>query len=157
IVGYFYQGQDERLRDEAAVVHAVDAATEFLLAGGWRNVLVEINNECDTRYEHPILQPHRVHELIERVRERSDGRLLVSTSYAGGGRVPDEAVARTADFVLLHGNGTAEPALIAEQVDRARAVTGYRGQPIVFNEDDHFAFDRPWNNCLAAVSRHASW
>ena len=27
----------------------------------------------------------------------------------------------------------------------------------MFNEDDHFDFDRPWNNFEAALSRHASW
>jgi hypothetical protein len=64
IVGYFYQGQDERLSDEAAVLRAVDAVTDFLLEGGFENVLVEVNNECNTRYEHAILQPGRVHELI---------------------------------------------------------------------------------------------
>ncbi len=157
IVGYFYQGQDERLADEAAVVWAVDAATDFLLEAGWRNVLVEINNECNTRYEHPILQPPRVHELIERVQRRSAGQLLTSTSYGGRGRVPDDAVVRQADFVLLHGNGTSDPALIADQVDRTRALPGYRGQPILFNEDDHFEFDQPRNNWLAALGKHASW
>ena len=157
IVGYFYQGQDERLRDEAAVLRAVDEATDFLLAGGWTNVLVEVNNECDTRYAHPILQPDRVHELIERVSARSGRRLLASTSYRGRGRVPDESVARAADFILLHGNGTADPALIADQVERTRLVPGYRGQPIVFNEDDHFDFDRPANNFIAALGAHASW
>src|SRR5260370_20236390 len=80
IVGYFYQGQDERLHDEAAVVRAVDAATDFLLDGGWTNVLVEVNNECDTRYEHPVLQPQRVHELIERVKMHArSGRRLLAT------------------------------------------------------------------------------
>jgi hypothetical protein len=29
--------------------------------------------------------------------------------------------------------------------------------PIVFNEDDHYDFDRPLNNLLAATSSHASW
>ncbi|MBV9354152.1 MAG: hypothetical protein JO023_01365, partial [Chloroflexi bacterium] len=109
IVGYFYQGQDERLADEAAVVRAVDAATDFLLEAGWRNVLVEINNECNARYEHAILQPPRVHELIERVRHRSGGQLPTSTSYGGRGRVPDDNVVRQADFLLLHGNGTSQP------------------------------------------------
>lgn len=87
IVGYFYQGQDERLHDEAAVLRAVDEATAWLLATGHTNIIVEINNECDTRYEHPILQPNRVHELITRVRARQrDGqRLLASTSYRGRG------------------------------------------------------------------------
>jgi hypothetical protein len=154
IVGYFYQGQDERLQDEAAVVRAVDAATAFLAEGGWSNVLVEINNECNTHYEHPILQPERVHELILRVKAR---RLLVSTSYGGRGRVPDENVARSADFLLLHGNGTADPGLIIDQVERTQGVAGYGGQPVLFNEDDHFDFDQPENNFVAALGRHASW
>jgi hypothetical protein len=157
IVGYFYQGQDERLRDEAAVVRAVDEATQFVLDSGFRNVLVEINNECDTRYEHPILQPPRVHELIQRVQRASERNLLVSASYRGGGRIPDSNVLRVADFVLLHGNGTDDPARIADQVDRTRASTDFRGQPIVFNEDDHFGFEEPSNNFVAAVGRHASW
>jgi hypothetical protein len=157
IVGYFYQGQDERLRDETAVLRAVDEATDFLLAGGWTNVVVEVNNECNARYEHPILQPQRVHELIERVKTRSQ-RLLVSTSYGGRSRVPDENVARTADYILIHGNGTtADPDEIVAQIERTRSVPGYAGQPIVYNEDDHFDFDRPWNDFTGAISRHVSW
>jgi hypothetical protein len=154
IVSCFYQGQDERLADEPAVIRAVDHAIDFLIAGSWRNVLIEVNNECDTRYEHPILQPARVHELIQRVQSRG---FLASVSYRGRGRVPDESVLKTADFLLLHGNGTRDPIGIADQVDRTRALADYRGQPIVFNEDDHFDFDAPSNNCLAAIRRHASW
>ena len=105
IVGYFYFGQDERIRDEAAVLRATDDATRWLLDGGYRNVLVEINNECNIAYDHAILQPERVSELIARVQAmtRNGRRLLVSTSY-GGGTVPQENVVRTADFLLLHGN-----------------------------------------------------
>jgi hypothetical protein len=157
IVGCFYQGQDERLGDETAVIRALDGATQFLLEHGWSNVLVEVNNECDTRYEHSILQPHRVHELIQRVQSATERRLPVSTSYRGGGRIPDPNVLRVADFVLLHGNGTHDPSGIADQVDRTRAADGFPGQPIVFNEDDHFDFEQPHNNMLAAISRHASW
>jgi hypothetical protein len=98
-----------------------------------------------------------VHELIARVQARSAGKLLVSTSYRGGGRLPDAPVLHAADFVLLHGNGTTDPDLIAAQVDQTRALPAYRGQPILFNEDDHFDFDTPWNNFVAALSRHASW
>ncbi len=36
-------------------------------------------------------------------------------------------------------------------------MPGYHGQPILFNEDDHFAFDKPENHFIAAVSEHASW
>ncbi|MCL4194480.1 MAG: hypothetical protein KJZ87_22280 [Thermoguttaceae bacterium] len=158
ILGYFYFGQDERIADEAAVVRAVDHATRWVLDGGWRNVLIEINNECNVRYDHPILRPDRVHELIERVQKTSrDGRrLLAGTSY-GGGTIPGENVVRTADFLLLHGNGVGDPAKIAEMVRRTRAVPGYSPKPILFNEDDHFDFDRPVNNFTAALGEYASW
>jgi hypothetical protein len=29
--------------------------------------------------------------------------------------------------------------------------------PILFNEDDHFNFDQPDNNMVAALSQYASW
>lgn len=158
ILGIFYFGQDQRLKDEAAVKRALDAAVAWVLDRGYRNVLIEVNNECNVRYDHPILQPGRVHELIERVKAQTrDGRrLLVSTSY-GGGTIPRENVVRTADFLLIHGNGVSEPDRIAEMVRRTRAVPGYRPMPILFNEDDHFDFDRPRNNFLAAIGEYASW
>ncbi len=151
IVGLFYFGQDERLYDEAAVKRAVENAIGLL--GRRRNVIVEINNEVNVpRYEHPILQPDRVHELIELVR----GRLPVGTSYTRRS-MPSEAVLAVSDVVLLHGNGVAEPPVIGEMVERARALPGYRGQPIVFNEDDHYDFDKPVNNMVVATQHHASW
>jgi hypothetical protein len=121
-------------------------------------VLVEVNNECDVQYDHAILRPDRVHELIERVKARRRGgrRLLAGTSY-GGGKIPGENVVRVSDFLLLHGHGVGRPARIAEMVRQARLVPGYRPMPILFNEDDHFDFDRPENNFEAALSEHASW
>ncbi len=158
IVGYFYFGQDQRLADETAVKCAVDNATDWILARGYRNVLVEVNNECNVRYTHPILQPARVHELIERVATRNlnGQRLLVSTSY-GGGKVPESSVVKASDYVLVHGNGVKDPQRIIEMVRQTRAVDGYRAMPIVFNEDDHFDFDKPFNNFVAATSEGASW
>ena len=71
---------------------------------------------------------------------RGGRRLLVSTSY-GGGTIPRPNVARSADFLLLHGNGVAQPERIAEMVRDSRQVAGYAPMPILFNEDDHFDFD----------------
>jgi hypothetical protein len=158
IIGYFYFGQDERIRDEAAVLRATAEATRWLLDRGYRNVLVEINNECNIAYDHAILQPERVSELIARVQAMTCNgrRLLVSTSY-GGGTVPRENVVRTADFLLMHGNGVTDPARIAGMVRAARAVPGYTSKPILFNEDDHYDFDKPLNNFTAAVGEYASW
>ena len=42
-------------------------------------------------------------------------------------------------------------------VQQTRAVEGYQPMPILFNEDDHFNFDQPENNMLAALSEYASW
>lgn len=154
ILGLFYFGQDQRLRDEAAVVRGVDNAIEWVLKRGYRHVLIEVNNECNVAaYDHAILKPGRVHELIERVKKRG---LLTGTSY-GGGAVPRENVVRASDFLLMHGNGVKQPARIAEMVRQARQVPGYRPMPILFNEDDHFEFDQPQNNFLAAVTGYASW
>ena len=158
ILGYFYFGQDQRLRDEAAVLRATDNATRWLSEHAYQNVLVEINNECNVRYDHPILRPERVHELIQRVREKAGRRrrLYAGTSY-GGGALPKENVARVSDFLLLHGNGVSDPDQIAEMVRQTRRLPGYFPKPILFNEDDHFAFGQPKNHFVAAVSEHASW
>ncbi len=102
ILGLFYQGQDERLRDETAVRHAVDNACTWVLEQGYTNVVIEINNECNTRYEHEILQPGRVHELIAQAKQitHKGRRLLAGTSYGGGGWIPSEAVAEVSDFLI---------------------------------------------------------
>jgi hypothetical protein len=159
IFSYYYFGQDERLKDEEAVKRGVDNATQWILGKGSRNVIVEVNNECNvSKYDHEILKPKRVHELIDRVKSQTkDGRrLLVGTSY-GGGTVPKENVVRASDFLLMHGNGVKEPTRISDMVRQARAVPGYRAMPILFNEDDHFDFDQPTNNFISAVSERAGW
>jgi hypothetical protein len=128
------------------------------LANRFTNVLVEVNNECNVRYDHAILRPERVHELIERVKQTDENgrRLLVGTSY-GGGTIPRENVVQASDFILIHGNGVEEPARIGEMVRQTRAVPGYRPMPILFNEDDHYDFDKTENNFTAAVGEYASW
>jgi hypothetical protein len=158
MLGIFYFGQDEFLKDEVAVVKAVDNIINWLFDHNYRHVLIEINNECNIRYDHAILQPERVHELIERVKNttRNGQRILVSTSY-GGGTIPQPNVVKAADFLLLHGNGVSDPQRIIEMVGETRHVEGYTPKPVVFNEDDHFNFDQPMNNFVAATSAYASW
>lgn len=160
ILGLYYFGQDERVKDEKAVIAGVDAAVDWLIAKKYTNVLVEVNNECNVKaYDHDILKPERVHELIERVKKRSAEKkhpLLTGTSY-GGGAIPKPNVVKASDFLLLHGNGVKEPKRITEMVQQTRNVDGYRPMPILFNEDDHFDFDRPTNNFAQAVKEYASW
>jgi hypothetical protein len=159
IVGYFYFGQDQRLEGDAAVRRGVQEATTWLLKKGYRNILVEIANECDNRrYEQPLIQAPRIHELIELARSIShDGhRFPVSASF-NGGSIPHPNVVGVADFLLVHGNGVKQPERIGLMVQNTRKVSGYRTMPILFNEDDHFDFDKPQNNFVAAVSEYASW
>jgi hypothetical protein len=157
ILGYFYFGQDQHLENETAILNAVDNITNWILTNEYRNILIEINNECDIEYDHEILKPARVSELIMHVQNFKENQpLLVSTSFSGG-YIPTENVLTAADFVLLHGNGVADPAKITAMADTTRNANGYRGQPIVFNEDDHFNFSADTNNFVAAVKAYASW
>jgi hypothetical protein len=159
IVGYFYFGQDQRVTDEAAVKRAVANATNWLLERDYRNVLVEIDNECSVQsYDHEILKPARVHELIGMAKgmKRGGRRLLVGTSY-GGGTPATANVVKSSDFLLLHGNGADDPARIRRMVETSRKVEGYRPMPVMINEDDHFRFDQPDNHLMAALGLYVSW
>ena len=136
ILTLFYQGQDQRLRDEAAVLDAVDNSVDWLLALPHRNVLVEIANEIDhDGFDHDILSPSRVGELFHRVQIRSAGRLAVSTSFLGRSS-PPSTVIRDADYVLIHSNNES-PAELRSKVESIRDKPAYRAdpKPIVVNED----------------------
>jgi hypothetical protein len=164
ILGYFYFGQDQRLIDECSVIQAVDNATTWLRQRAYTNVLVEIGNEVDNRkYDRDIIKAHRCQELMDRVKRLSAskvntpaGRFLVSASLCGN-VIPPDNIVKAADFLLIHGNGVREPDRIREMVDICRGLDSYKGQPVLFNEDDHYNFDADDNNFLAAIDRYASW
>ena len=159
VLGLFYFGQDERLQDEEAIKSAVRNACEWILSSGYENVVVEINNECSVpKYEHEILQPHRVHELIKLAKSVSinSRSLLVGTSY-GGNTIPGNNVAKSSDFILMHGNGVTEPNRISEMVKKTRELSAWHDMPILFNEDDHFEFDKERNNFSCAINSYAGW
>jgi len=159
ILGLYYFGQDQFMENEAAIVKGVDNTIDWLFSKKFRNAIIEVTNECDVNeYNHEILKPQRIHELIDRVKskEKNGYRFLAGTSY-GGGTIPGENVVKSSDFILIHGNGVKDPAKITEMVKKARAVKGYRPMPVLFNEDDHFNFDQPSNNFVEAVKAYASW
>ena len=156
IIGFFYFGQDQQLSDEAAVKAATRTAAHWLRAQEYRNVLIEIANECDNAaYDHAILRPARIPELMQIVKS-VEPRFYTGASF-NGGRIPSANVVAASDFLLMHGNGVKDPARIAAMVRGARALPTYRPMPVVFNEDDHFDFDKPTNNMAAAIGEYASW
>ncbi|MCG6186195.1 hypothetical protein [Maribellus maritimus] len=156
ILGIFYFGQDERLQDENAVKNAVGNVVEWIQNKAFTNVLIEVANECNNRkYDHDIIKQDRISELILLIKEKAP-ELLVSTSFNGNTIPPDEVV-KVCDFVLIHGNGVHSPSGITKMVEEVRNLPSYHPMPIVFNEDDHFDFDRAENNFAAATKAHASW
>ncbi len=159
ILGIFYFGQDEYLANDDAVRKAVRETMLFLQSGRHWHVMVEIANECDGKgYQQPLIQAPRIHELIALAKSINTGgqRNYVSASF-NGGAIPHANVVRESDFLLLHGNGVSDPKRITQMVEQTRQVNGYRPMPILFNEDDHFDFDKPENNFAAAVAAGASW
>lgn len=159
IVGYFYFGQSKRLETDEICTRATDALTKWLLDGGWRNLLVEINNESNPNYKPEILRPDRVHELIARVRDTksADGRrLLVGTSFPVKA-MPTAEVMRASDFLLLHGNAFPDAATLIAKVNASRALVPERVIPILINEDDHNDFDDPEGALQACTAEHVSW
>ncbi len=156
ILGLFYFGQDQNLKDEEAVLAAVDNSIQWLKDKAYKNVIIEVGNESNNRaYDHAILKQDRIHELILRIKEKSPA-LLVSTSF-NGNTLPPEKVVEVADYILIHGNGVKQPARITEMVEQVRAMSTYSPKPIVFNEDDHFDFDEAVNNYVNATKVYASW
>ena len=134
------------------------------MAKGYANVLVEIANEANKAAYPEIIKPNRRGELIELVQERSAGKV----KNAAGRLYVQHELDRRADSRRddRAGGGlpaaarerAGEPERIREMVQaRTRAVAGFREQPILFNEDDHFDFDKPENNFLAAVGEYAGW
>jgi hypothetical protein len=164
VLGYFYISATPALADEAALIRAADEVTDLVCDGGYTNVMIEVGNEVDIpRWPYDIIKPARTHELVARVQSRSTGRvkngagrLLVSTSFATASALPAKLL-QTADYVLYHGNGLATPDAVRARARAVRATSGYRGQPLLINEDDHFDFDKADNNMLAAMEEYSGW
>jgi hypothetical protein len=159
ILGVFYFGQDQYIKDEAAVIKSTQNLVNWLLDKKYKNVIIEIANETNFKsYDHAILRPDRIHELINLVKgmNRNGYRLLVGTSY-GGITPPGAAVVKSSDFILVHGNGATTTQKIDNLLITTRLVEGYRTMPIINNEDDHFDFDKEDNNFIASVKNYCSW
>jgi len=166
IVGLFYGKQSGTFTDEAAVKAAVTNTVDWLIERKATNVLLEIGNEVDLPnvWVHPIIAAGRCHELVALAKQHARGKLLVGTSLVTI-EGPPEAIVAASDFLLPHGNPVngpdgppqSSPHGIRLQVKNWRASPAYRGQPVVYNEDDHYDFDKPDNHFAAAVESGASW
>ena len=161
ILGFFYFGQDQRLKDEAAIKNAVTNMMNWLFDKEYRNVLIEINNETlgdFKHYDHAILLKDRVHELINLAKnmEKKGYRYLVSTSFPAK-IVPTQNVVDASDYVLFHGNAQRTAANFTNHIEKVKAVVGNRIMPIVINEDDNFNFEADSSHFNIALKNYISW
>jgi hypothetical protein len=81
ILGLFYNDQEDLLENEAAVLNGVDNIINWLFKNNYRNVIIEINNECNLKYRHEILQPQRVHEVINRIKSKEQNGSLYKNQF----------------------------------------------------------------------------
>jgi hypothetical protein len=157
IVGFFYQGSDERIAivDGDKHLHtAVVNGIRFLKSLPHRNVLIEINNETSVRgYSHPLLQPDGIYELVQLAKREAGADFPVSMSWSGGimprGSKGDLAL-RLVDYVMIHTNGRT-PEQVHEDIQAQRRWTGY-DRPTLINEDGVSTF-----NLHAAVQERVGW
>ncbi len=131
ILGCYYQRQDQRLQDDAAVRAGVVNVAQWVGKNGFTNVVLEIANEFGhPGYDHPLLKTSEgVAELIG-LAKRTCPSLLVSASGLGDERLPDD-VAQASDFLLIHFNETR----IEDIPSRVAAPKRFH-KPIICNEDE---------------------
>src|SRR2546430_11159301 len=157
MVQFFDHGQNQRVKDPdltTAQKAAVNNITDWLVNGGYTNVLVETANECDAGFSDYLDGGNCANQVnvIKQVQDRSGGKLKVSVSWKGGEQ-PSDAVISREDFVLLHGNGidgTQLQALIGST--RQSAAYNANPTPIVVNEDSTSVA-----NLDASVAAGVSW
>ena len=151
IVNYFYQGGQDRIREDALSA-AVDNATFWLLEQGYDGLIIDVVNECDIARYRPALHLSGVHELVYRVKDDVDlfsarlgqsRRFFVGASFTGRFSQAEQLInlpnqfIQAVDLLMPHGNlrtsSQMRDAIIALR-ERVAQVTS-RVLPIVYNED----------------------
>ncbi len=155
IVNVFYVQMVRRIPEDATIKRITEAVCDWLLGTGFRNVLVDLVNESAPWWKRPLMEPDRVHELIEIAQQtRLNGRrLLVGVSTAGGAQLPTGRWRALEDVSFPHGNGCT-PAALGDKLHTLQATDEHRARPrpIVVNEDSVFV-----ENLEAAVRAGCSW
>jgi CubicO group peptidase (beta-lactamase class C family) len=151
ILGCFYQRQDQVLKDETAVRAAVMNVAQWIKGCGFTNVVLEIANEFGHGgFDHRLLKTSAGQVELIALAKKTHPDLLVSTSGLGDGTIPRE-VARAADFLLIHFNGTK----VSDIPARIGLLKEF-GKPIVCNEDDKLG-EAGARAAEVCVANGASW
>ncbi len=151
ILGCFYQRQDQVLADDTAIRAGVVHVARWVRDRGYRNVVLEIANEFDhSGFNHQLIRGVAGEIELIKLAKKTAPELLVSTSGLGHGRYP-EALAASADFLLIHFNGTP----LKEIPARIAALKRF-GKPVVCNEDEKIG-DQGAQAAALSVKAGGSW
>ncbi|MEX2260454.1 MAG: DUF5060 domain-containing protein [Bryobacteraceae bacterium] len=142
---YYYQHQDEVLKDTAAIDQGVRNVTDWLIDNNCRNVIIHIANEHDVNsYDHDRYIHRNIGKLMDLARSRfaakkAGFRLPVSASTGGGTAAAPmpvyDGVRDRADLVMIHGNNKTPE---AKRARAAQLVADTRMPgPIYMNEDNN--------------------
>lgn len=137
---YFYQSQDEVLKDRAAIHSAVRNATDFLIDNDLRNVIIEIANEADVRgWDHELYIERDMGALIEIARSRFKEKkapfmLPISSSSGPSMKLFDSTIVH-ADLTVIHGNNLTPE--VKGAGTRKHFLDKLAPGPILMNEDDN--------------------
>jgi hypothetical protein len=155
IVNYFYWKQVERIKDDRRLFSITQEVTDWLLRTGYRNILVDVANECADWWRRRVIGPDNIHTFIDIVKGTMlDGRrLLVGSSSGGGEELPHGRWLAAEDFSMPHGNGC-NPIQLKGKLRRLRGMDEYlkRPRPVCINEDGLSV-----ENLEMALSEYASW
>ncbi len=156
IVNYFYWKQAARLESSKIIEQVAERVSGWLLASGYRNILVDVVNEAGVgKGLDPLLTPERVDRLVEIVQntKRDGRRLWVGASSGGCDALPSGRWAELEDLSMPHGN-FCTPDQLSEKLRKLKASPAYRARPrpVLINEDTIFV-----ENLDAAFAEGCSW
>jgi hypothetical protein len=157
IVGFFYQGSEQRIEvapDDKYIKEAVRQASLFLKGLPNRNILIEVANEVSPEmYTHPSLKSDGIVDLVRIAQETVEHEVPVSFSWVGDpparGTRGEEAL-HTVDYVMFHTNWQT-PEGVHDRIQAYRRVAGY-DRALLINEDEVSVF-----NLQAATQEHVGW
>ena len=155
IVSFFYVQMVRRIPEDATIKRITEAVCGWLLDTGRHNILVDLANESSSFWKRPLMEPDRIHELVDIAQHvtRNGRRLLVGVSTSGGKQLPKGRWRAMEDIALPHGNGCTPDAL-TNKLRALRDTDEHRAnpRPIIVNEDSVSV-----ENMEAAVREGCSW
>lgn len=152
ILNLFY-GAQAKFESDAAIHRAARSTLEFLLEGGWQNVILDLKNEvlpgAGTLESDGIC---KLFQTLADIRRDTPGVFLATSTFPKH-HLLAEKWTDWIDLWLVHGNDSSPDELAAE-IDQIKHSSGFRAKPmpVLINEDSIHL-----DNLEAAVAAGASW